>query len=123
MEDANELIERAREAGFIDTELKKHAPHAKDCLTRANAEKSHFVKEERFPLKLENIYGMLILLAIGLGGGLVTLICEVIIHELHELGNQEPKKCSERASQARFGAHTRGLFITEAVFFRKFFNR
>ena len=38
MEDANELIERAREAGFIDTELKKHAPHAKDCLTRANAE-------------------------------------------------------------------------------------
>ena len=56
LEDANELIERAREAGLIDAELKKHAPHAKECRTRANVEKSHFGKEQRrFTLKLENI--------------------------------------------------------------------
>ena len=83
MADANELIKHAREAGLIDAELKKHSPHAKECLTHANIEKSHFGKEQRrFTLQLENIYGMLILLAVGLGGGVVTLLSEVIIHEL-----------------------------------------
>ena len=68
---------------MIDAELKKHAPHAKECRTRANVEKSHFGREQRrFTLKLENIYGMLILLAVGLGGGVVTLLGEVIVHKL-----------------------------------------
>ena len=92
LEDANKLIERAREGGFIDAQLKKHAPHAKECLTHANVEKSHFLFEERFPLKLENIYGMLILLAAGLAGGAVTLIAEVIIHGLGNLKSRSAVK-------------------------------
>ena len=33
-------------------------------------------------LKLENIYGMLILLAVGLGGAIITLIGEMIVYKM-----------------------------------------
>ena len=82
LEDANELIQLARESGFIDAEFKKHILHAKECLTHADVEKSHFGKETKVVFKLENIYGMIILLAVGLSGAIITLIGEIIIHKI-----------------------------------------
>ena len=82
LEDANELIQLAREAGFIDAEFKKHVQNATNCLTHADVEESHFGKKPKLVLKLKNIYGMIILLAVGLGGAFFTLIGEIIVNKI-----------------------------------------
>ena len=48
-------------------------------MTHDDVEQSYFGKEKRKVLKLENIYGMIILLAVGLGGGAATLIAEIMV--------------------------------------------
>ena len=45
-------------------------------------ENSHFGKKTKLVLKLENIHGMLILLAVGLGGAIITLIGEMIVYKM-----------------------------------------
>ena len=83
MDDANELIELAREAGLIDVnDMKDWFPNATECLTRADVEKSHTVKHQRVVLKIDNIYGMIILLAIGLGGAKLIALAELIVHKV-----------------------------------------
>ena len=82
LEDANELIQLAWESGLIDAQFKKYVPHAKECLTRDDVENSHFGEETKVVFKLENIYGMISLLAMGLGGGVLTLIGEIVIHKI-----------------------------------------
>ena len=67
---------------MIDAQFKKHVPHAKECLTHDDVENSHFGEETKVIFKLQNIYGMVILLAMGLGGGVVTLIGEIVIHKM-----------------------------------------
>lgn len=62
--------------------MKKYFPNATECLTRADVQKSHFGKDEKVVFKLENIYGMIILLTLGFGGGLLTLIAEIIINKV-----------------------------------------
>ena len=82
LDDANELIEIARESGMIDEEFKKRIPYTAKCLTHADVQKSHIGKDNKVVFKLENIYGMIILLALGLGGGVLTLIAEIFINKV-----------------------------------------
>ena len=81
LNDVNELIKFARESGVIDAELKKYVPNATECLTHDDVLKTHLEKDGRVVFKLENIYGMIILLSLGLGGSVLTLISEIIIHK------------------------------------------
>ena len=68
LEDVNWAITLAREIGLIDAQFRKYVPHAKKCNTHTRVRKSHYDKVagtvEVFQLK--NIYGMLMLLAMGL---------------------------------------------------------
>ena len=79
LDDANELIELARESGLIDVAFKKYIPFASKCLTHAEVQKSNIEKDMEVVIKLENIYGMIALLAVGIGGCLITIIAEIII--------------------------------------------
>ena len=68
LEDVNWAINLAREIGLIDAQFRKYVPHAKKCSTHARVRQSHYDKVagtvEVFQMK--NIYGMLMLLAMGL---------------------------------------------------------
>ena len=76
LEDVNEGITLAREIGLIDAQFRKYVPHAKKCNTHARVRQSHYDKVagtvEVFQLK--NIYGMLMLLAMGLGSSACSFI-------------------------------------------------
>ena len=82
MEDANELIQLAREAGLIDHKLNYLYPHAKKCVTRADVEKSHFGRDQQVVFKMDNIYGMIVLMAIGLGGATFIAVVELIVYKV-----------------------------------------
>ena len=43
---------------------------------------SHIGKDNKVVFKLENFYGMIILLALGLGGGVLTLIAEIFTNKV-----------------------------------------
>ena len=88
LEDVNKLIVIAKESGLIDKELKKYAPNATECLTRSDVQQSHFGKEKKI-FKLQNIIGMVTILAVGIGVGLLTLISEIIIHRLGSKNGKE----------------------------------
>ena len=66
----------------MEAQFKKHVPYATKCLTHADVQKSHIGKDNKVVFKLENIYGMIILLALGLGGGVLTLIAEIFINKV-----------------------------------------
>ena len=82
IDDANELIELARQSGLIDAEFRKFIPYASKCLTHADVQKSHIEDGVTVVLKLENIYGIIGLLALGLGGSVISMIIEIIYHKL-----------------------------------------
>ena len=53
-------------------------PNATECATNADVERSHKDQEARVVLKLDNIYGMMILLGLGLVGSAIASMAEVI---------------------------------------------
>ena len=65
--------------GFsLQSELDKHLPNATKCSTWHDVKQSHMIKDQRVVVKLEDIYGMIILLAVGLSGSVVIMIVELL---------------------------------------------
>ena len=95
MEDANELIHRAVESGLIAEKLREHLPNATQCVSHADVQRSHYGKGQKVVFKIGNIYGMIILLSIGLGVATLTVIAELTVYT-SSTGNKEPS--SSRAS-------------------------
>ena len=81
LEDANELIHRAVESGLIAEKMKEHLPNATQCVSHADVQRSHFGKGQLVVFRMDNIYGMLILLAIGLGVAAIIVMVEMIVHK------------------------------------------
>ena len=79
LDDANEIIDHAIESGWFNAEFSKYLPNATKCLRHDDVQWSHFETDQRVVFKMENIYGMIILLAIGLGLATLTAIAEPII--------------------------------------------
>ena len=82
LEDANLLINIARESGFINEKIRKYSPNATECLTRTAVQASHFGKDQKLVFKMENIYGMLILLSVGLAGSTLIATAELIVNKV-----------------------------------------
>ena len=91
MDDANELIDLARESGLIEAQFQKYVPHATECLSHADVEQSHLGKDQTVVFKINNIHGMIILLAIGLGGATFIAVAELIIYKSC-MKKEEPKR-------------------------------
>ena len=53
-------------------------PNATECATNADVQRSHMAQDTKVVLKLDNIYGMIVLLGLGLLGGAITFMAEVI---------------------------------------------
>ena len=82
LEDANRLIDLANQIGLIENVIQRFTPNATQCLTWSAVQASHTKKGQDVVFKLEDIYGMLILLALGLCGAILTLISEIAIHKI-----------------------------------------
>ena len=83
MEDTNELILLAHQMGFIDQTFKKHAGNATKCLTRSAVRSTNKERDQMRVLEMKDIYGMLILLSIGLSGALLVFMSEYIMHKIN----------------------------------------
>ena len=80
LDDVNELIEIARQSGMIDMQFKRYLPFASKCLTYADRQEHNIEKDRTVAFKLENIYGILILFAVGLGGCVITMLAEKFVY-------------------------------------------
>ena len=77
MDDANALIDSAIGAGFIEAKFREYLPNATECLTQANVRRSHYQKDKRVVFEMGNIYGMIMLLLIGLGVATLAAMAEL----------------------------------------------
>ena len=66
----------------FQNELSKHLPNATKCLTWRNVKKSHMTNNQEVVVKLEDIYGMMILLIGGLGGSVILILMEALQEKL-----------------------------------------
>ena len=81
LNDANELINLANQMGLIDKVLQSKTSNASKCLTRSAVEETNVSQSEKMRiLRIEDIYGMLVILSIGLGGALLVFTTECIVH-------------------------------------------
>ena len=65
--------------GLIEEQIQKSVPNASNCLTSSAVQASHMKRGEKVIYKIEDIYGMIIPLGMGLGGGMTILILEFLI--------------------------------------------
>ena len=64
--------------GLIHNSYYNYLPNATKCTTIGDVNKSHEGKNRRVTVHLNDIFGMLILLGLGAGGALISLITEII---------------------------------------------
>ena len=80
MEDVNELIELAHQMGLIDAKIQNYVPNATKCMTWPSVEVSHTENYKTVVFKFDDLLGVLVLIAMGLGGALMTWIAEMMIY-------------------------------------------
>ena len=78
LEDFNKFILLAIQMGVIEKTYYNNLPNATSCNTIRDAFKSHAEKNQELIMELKFIYGMLIVLGIGVNVAMVTFLIEVI---------------------------------------------
>ena len=77
MNDTNSLIQLAVEMGLIEFNLNRAVPNSAKCNTWTDIQASH--KAEIEEVKFEDVYGMMVFLAIGLVGASFLYVAEKVI--------------------------------------------
>ena len=63
----------------LDKNVEKYVPNATKCSTWHDVRTSHMKKDQNIVHHLDDIYGMIILLAIGISGSVVLLAAELLL--------------------------------------------
>ena len=86
LSDANNLIQLSLEMGlkFADytRNMGEYVPNATKCDTWTDVKASHKNKDHLVVLNYDDIYGLLIILAVGLPGSLIIFIAELVMHKM-----------------------------------------
>ena len=79
LEDFNHLVDLKDQLGleFSQDGIEDYLPNATKCLTWQDVKASH-ENDATLVITIENIYGILILLTLGLGGAMMALIAECL---------------------------------------------
>ena len=72
----NSFIHLAKQMGLIDRSYYNHLPNATKCKTVNDVYESHKEENHIVTMEVNDIYGMLVLLGLGVGGALLTFIAE-----------------------------------------------
>ena len=75
--------------GLIDKQIQNNVPNASNCLTRSAVQASHIKRDKNVVYMMEDVYGMIILLGVGLVGGLTILIIECFSIKMLKCANME----------------------------------
>ena len=75
----NSFIHLAKHMGLINRSYYHHLPNATKCKTINDVYKSHTEKNHIVIVEVNDIYGMLVLLGLGVGGAMVIFITEMIM--------------------------------------------
>ena len=75
----NSFIHLAQQMGLIDMSYFKNMPNGTKCKTIHDVHKSQMEKHHKVTVELNDIYGMLVLLGLGVGGAIITFIAEILL--------------------------------------------
>ena len=76
MNDTNELILLAVEMGLIEYNLNRAVPNSTMCNTWTDIQASHKPENSTLAVKFEDVYGVVVLLAIGFGSASLFVVVE-----------------------------------------------
>ena len=80
VDDVNELIKLAHQMGLIDSQIKKYAANATECMTWHGVQASHTKNGKTVTFKFGDLIGVLLLISMGLGGALLSCVAEMMIY-------------------------------------------
>ena len=67
---------------YIKRNIGNYLPNATRCNTWTDIKASHRNKDHRVVLNYKDIYGLLIIVAVGLSGSSIIFITEVVMHRI-----------------------------------------
>ena len=73
MEDLNNIIDMSHGTGFSKLTNDDFLPYGKSCLTWQDVKASHDAEDGQVVIRLEEVFGMLIILFVGLSGAAMTM--------------------------------------------------
>ena len=81
LEDFNKLLDLSEQMGlkFTENGINNYIPNSTNCMTWQGVKASHEIEDPQVVLSLDDIYGMAILLALGLGVAVMVLCLEYFI--------------------------------------------
>ena len=77
LEDFNSLIHLGKQMGLIEKSYNNHLPNATECMAISDVYNSHAKRNHKVVVEVNDIYGMMVLLGLGVGLSLATFIAEV----------------------------------------------
>ena len=78
LHDVNDLLHLAKQMGLIDAGYYNYMPNATKCNTLNDIKKSHQGENQIVIVEINDIYGMLILLGLGMGGAIIIFGAEIV---------------------------------------------
>ena len=82
--------------GLIKAGYDRAVPNATRCNTMKDIRDSHFEQNKYVTVKVNDIYGMLLLLGLGMGGAIISVIVEICLR------GQKLKRGKEIESKVEF---------------------
>ena len=82
MRDTNSLIEVAVAMGLIEFNLNRAVPNSTKCNTLTDIQASHKAENGTVAVKFEDVYGVMVLLAIGFVGASFLAVVEKVIWDV-----------------------------------------
>ena len=79
MDEINNFIDLAKQMGLIQKSFFKYLPNGTICSTVNDVYESHMENNHTVTVKLNDIYGMLVLLGLGVGLALITFTAETLL--------------------------------------------
>ena len=81
MQDINYLIDLLNQLDleFSSNRAHNYMPNSTKCMTWQDVKSSHETDSPQVVIRIDDIYGVVILLAMGLGGALVVLALELLM--------------------------------------------
>ena len=89
MDDVNQLLGLASQLGLLrefDNFFQTSLPNVTKCSTWQDIQASHMALVEKAVIKLEDIFGIMSLLVIGISGGLLIFLAEIFAQRAMSLG-------------------------------------
>ena len=91
LEDINYLIGMSNQMGVsLQSQIYNSVPNITKCITWNAVEKSHMTQDNKVVVKLDDIYGLLLILALGLFGAMILISTEIAVKALKRKNKKRP---------------------------------